>query len=172
MGDVGTPKSKAAFARAVGHIPGGVNSPVRAFKSVGGDPLFIAKGKGAHLWDLDGNRYVDYVGSWGPLILGHAHPEILDAIDGCDRRFAGECEDRMIDNNRLILYIISLIIFTVNLVAFFRPEFVVVAKDITYLIAGGLLTAFTSKSGGAVNVKGNDTKVLNVKDTSSEEKQP
>ena len=77
----------------------------------------------------------------------------------------------MIDNNRLILYIISLIIFTVNLVAFFRPEFVVVAKDITYLIAGGLLTAFTSKSEGAVNVKGNDTKVLNVKDTSSEEKQ-
>jgi glutamate-1-semialdehyde 2,1-aminomutase len=73
-------RSKALFERAKKRIPGGVNSPVRAFKSVGGDPLFIAKGQGALLWDADGNEYVDYVGSWGPLLVGHAHPEVLDAI--------------------------------------------------------------------------------------------
>ena len=72
--------STSAFAKAVQHIPGGVNSPVRAFKSVGGEPVFVARGKGARLWDVDGNEYVDYVGSWGPLILGHAHPAVLDAV--------------------------------------------------------------------------------------------
>lgn len=61
-------------------IPGGVNSPVRAFKSVGGTPPFIKKGKGAYIWDEDGNRYIDFVGSWGPLILGHAHPEVIAAL--------------------------------------------------------------------------------------------
>src|SRR5579862_3098801 len=61
-------------------IPGGVNSPVRAFGSVGGDPPFILRGKGSHIWDADENEYIDYVGSWGPLILGHAAPEVLDAI--------------------------------------------------------------------------------------------
>lgn len=73
-------KSKKLFAAALSKIPGGVNSPVRAFKSVGGDPLFIAKAKGAWLFDVDGNRYVDFVGSWGPMILGHAHPRVLGAI--------------------------------------------------------------------------------------------
>lgn len=73
-------KSKKLFAAALGKIPGGVNSPVRAFKSVGGDPVFISKAKGAWLVDVDGNRYVDYVGSWGPMILGHAHPKVLGAI--------------------------------------------------------------------------------------------
>jgi len=63
-------------------IPGGVNSPVRAFRSVGGDPLFIVRGKGSHIWDADENEYIDYVGSWGPLILGHADPGVLDAILG------------------------------------------------------------------------------------------
>jgi glutamate-1-semialdehyde 2,1-aminomutase len=63
-------------------IPGGVNSPVRAFRSVGGDPLFIVRGKGSHVWDADENEYIDYVGSWGPLILGHAEPGVLDAILG------------------------------------------------------------------------------------------
>ncbi len=61
-------------------IPGGVNSPVRAFRSVGGDPPFIVRGKGSHIWDADENDYIDYIGSWGPLILGHAEPNVLDAI--------------------------------------------------------------------------------------------
>src|SRR5690242_12460602 len=73
--------SEALFRRAVEIIPGGVNSPVRAFRSVGGQPLFIARGEGAHLFDADGNRYIDYVGSWGPLILGHRHPEIMAALE-------------------------------------------------------------------------------------------
>lgn len=73
-------KSRQAFARAQKVIPGGVNSPVRAFGSVGGNPLFINKGEGAYIWDIDGNRYLDYVGSWGPLIVGHAHPEVVAAI--------------------------------------------------------------------------------------------
>lgn len=63
-------------------IPGGVNSPVRAFRSVGGDPPFIVRGKGSHIWDADENEYIDYIGSWGPLILGHAEPNVLDAIVG------------------------------------------------------------------------------------------
>ncbi len=73
-------KSKAAFERAKRVIPGGVNSPVRAFRSVGRDPVFIERASGAHMWDIDGNEYIDYVGSWGPLILGHAHPEVIAAI--------------------------------------------------------------------------------------------
>ena len=72
-------KSKAAFERAKQLIPGGVNSPARAFGAVGGDPIFIARGEGAYLHDVDGNRYVDYVGSWGPLILGHSHPRVVAA---------------------------------------------------------------------------------------------
>jgi len=75
-----TKKSEKLFHRAQKHIPGGVNSPVRAFKSVGINPIFIQRGKGAYLWDVDGNKYIDYVGSWGPMILGHAHPEILKAV--------------------------------------------------------------------------------------------
>jgi len=73
-------KSKQLFAQAQQLLPGGVNSPVRAFKAVGGQPLFIAKGDGAYMTDVDGNRYVDYVMSWGPLILGHAHPRIVTAL--------------------------------------------------------------------------------------------
>ncbi len=73
-------RSRELFARAQRAIPGGVNSPVRAFKSVGGDPLFIAQGRGSRVIDVDGNEYIDYVGSWGPLILGHAHPEVLAAV--------------------------------------------------------------------------------------------
>ncbi len=72
--------SKALFAKAAQVIPGGVNSPVRAFRSVGGDPLFIERGEGAYLIDVDGNRYLDCIGSWGPLLMGHAHPRILAAI--------------------------------------------------------------------------------------------
>ncbi|MFT3908496.1 MAG: glutamate-1-semialdehyde 2,1-aminomutase [Ferruginibacter sp.] len=75
-----TDKSKKLFARAQRTIPGGVNSPVRAFKSVGGTPLFIKKAKGAYLYDVDGNQYIDYIASWGPMILGHAHKPVIKAI--------------------------------------------------------------------------------------------
>jgi glutamate-1-semialdehyde 2,1-aminomutase len=73
-------QSIAAFQEAQKHIPGGVNSPVRSFKSVDGDPLFIASAKGAKVFDIDGHEYIDYVGSWGPMILGHAHPDVIMAI--------------------------------------------------------------------------------------------
>lgn len=73
-------KSKQLFAKAQQLLPGGVNSPVRAFKAVGGQPLFIARGDGAYMTDVDGNRYVDYVMSWGPLVLGHAHPRVVKAL--------------------------------------------------------------------------------------------
>ena len=78
-------QSKAAFERAVTVMPGGVNSPVRAFKSVGGTPVFLARGQGAYVWDVDDNRYIDFVGSWGPLILGHAHPAVVEALIGVVR---------------------------------------------------------------------------------------
>jgi glutamate-1-semialdehyde 2,1-aminomutase len=73
-------KSRALFERAQKLLPGGVNSPVRAFRSVGGDPLFIARGEGARLYDVDGNAFLDYVGSWGPLLLGHRHPAVIEAL--------------------------------------------------------------------------------------------
>src|SRR5205807_6965662 len=78
--DYSLPNSHAAFGRACKVIPGGVNSPARAFGAVGGQPVFIARGEGCFLFDIDGNRYVDYVGSWGPLILGHAHPRVVQAV--------------------------------------------------------------------------------------------
>jgi glutamate-1-semialdehyde 2,1-aminomutase len=73
-------RSEALFARASAATPGGVNSPVRAFRSVGGTPRFMARAEGPYLWDADGNRYVDLVSSWGPMILGHAHPEVVGAV--------------------------------------------------------------------------------------------
>jgi glutamate-1-semialdehyde 2,1-aminomutase len=73
-------KSKEAFAQATRYLPGGVNSPVRAFGGVDRDPLFIARAKGSRVFDLDGNEYIDYVGSWGPMILGHTHPAVVSAI--------------------------------------------------------------------------------------------
>ena len=72
--------SSKAFQEAKENIPGGVNSPVRAFKSVGIDPLFIKKAKGTTVWDIDDNEYTDFVASWGPLILGHANDDVLKAI--------------------------------------------------------------------------------------------
>jgi len=75
-------KSKELFEKATKLIPGGVNSPVRAFKAVGGNPLFIERAKESRIYDVDGNEYIDYVGSWGPLILGHCHPEIMTALRG------------------------------------------------------------------------------------------
>jgi glutamate-1-semialdehyde 2,1-aminomutase len=73
-------KSEALFSEALKYIPGGVNSPVRAFRAVGGQPFFVDRAKGARVWDVDGNEYIDYVCTWGPAILGHAHPKIISAI--------------------------------------------------------------------------------------------
>src|SRR5499433_2823361 len=75
-----TQKSSELHQRAEVVIPGGVNSPVRAFRAVGGEPVFIVRGEGAHIWDADENEYIDYVGSWGPLILGHAAPQVVESI--------------------------------------------------------------------------------------------
>ena len=69
------------FQRALARMPGGVNSPVRAFKSVGGEPFFTARSDGAYLWDVEGTRYIDYVGSWGPMIAGHNHPHVRAAVE-------------------------------------------------------------------------------------------
>ena len=79
-------RSHDLFAAAQRHIPGGVNSPVRAFRGVGGDPLFVERAAGPFIFDPDGRRYVDYVGSWGPMILGHAHPEVIAAVAECIQR--------------------------------------------------------------------------------------
>ncbi len=79
-------RSHAIFEQAKRLMPGGVNSPARAFGGVGGEPIVVERGEGAYLWDVDGNRYIDYVGSWGPLILGHAHPKVVAAIETAARR--------------------------------------------------------------------------------------
>ena len=73
-------KSQELFAQAQKHIPGGVNSPVRSFKAVGGTPPFLARGSGSRVWDVDGNEYIDFLGSWGPLVLGHSHPAVVEAV--------------------------------------------------------------------------------------------
>jgi glutamate-1-semialdehyde 2,1-aminomutase len=73
-------RSEELFTQAQQHIPGGVNSPVRAFRAVGGTPVFFEKALGAYLWDADGKKYIDYVQSWGPMVLGHAHPEVINAV--------------------------------------------------------------------------------------------
>ena len=78
--------SHELFALAQRHIPGGVNSPVRAFKGVGGDPVFIDRAEGAYVYDVEGRRYIDYVGSWGPMILGHAHPQVIEAVTAACRK--------------------------------------------------------------------------------------
>ncbi|WIM04624.1 MAG: glutamate-1-semialdehyde 2,1-aminomutase [Candidatus Nitricoxidivorans perseverans] len=79
-------RNEELFARAQRHIPGGVNSPVRAFRSVGGTPRFFTRGEGPYAWDADGRRYIDYVGSWGPLILGHADPDVVRAVQDAAAR--------------------------------------------------------------------------------------
>ena len=73
-------RSSALFIEAQKVIPGGVNSPVRAFKAVGGTPIFVEKAKGAYLFDVDGNKLIDYINSWGPMILGHAHEPVVNAV--------------------------------------------------------------------------------------------
>jgi glutamate-1-semialdehyde 2,1-aminomutase len=92
-------KNDSLFTRAQSIIPGGVNSPVRAFRSVGGTPRFITRGEGPYVWDADGKRYIDYVGSWGPLILGHAHPAVIKAVQEAATRglsFGMPTEDEII----------------------------------------------------------------------------
>ncbi|MCD6043571.1 MAG: glutamate-semialdehyde--aminomutase, partial [Burkholderiales bacterium] len=79
-------KSQQLFERAQLRIPGGVNSPVRAFRAVGGTPVFFERASGAYLWDADGKRYIDYVGSWGPMLAGHGHPAVVEAIQGAASR--------------------------------------------------------------------------------------
>ena len=79
-------RSARLMERALRRMPGGVNSPVRAFRSVGGDPLFAQRGEGSRIIDVDGNSYVDYVMSYGPLVLGHAHPEVIEAIERTARK--------------------------------------------------------------------------------------
>jgi glutamate-1-semialdehyde 2,1-aminomutase len=81
-----TEQSRKLQKRAEQFIPGGVNSPVRAFRAVGGEPLYIVRGQGSHIWDADGNEYVDYIGSWGPLILGHAAPTVIEAVISAARK--------------------------------------------------------------------------------------
>src|ERR1700687_3689271 len=81
-----TARSRELFTRAAALMPGGVNSPVRAVRGVGGTPILFQRGEGAHLVDVDGNRYIDYLGSWGPLILGHAHPAVVAAISTAAQR--------------------------------------------------------------------------------------
>jgi glutamate-1-semialdehyde 2,1-aminomutase len=106
-----TSKSKALFEKAKNYFPGGVNSPVRAFRSVGGHPLFIEKGEGALIYDADGNTYIDYCCSWGPLILGHANKKVLDAVGktmangtsfGAPTRLENELAELILANNRFI----------------------------------------------------------------------
>ena len=98
-------RNEDLFARAQRVIPGGVNSPVRAFRSVGGTPRFFSRGEGADLWDADGKRYIDYVGSWGPAILGHAHADTVRAVQEAATRGLSfgaptEAEDEMADRRR------------------------------------------------------------------------
>jgi glutamate-1-semialdehyde 2,1-aminomutase len=104
-------KSEALFEKAKKYFPGGVNSPVRAFRSVGGTPLFFQKGKGSHIWDADGNEFIDYCGSWGPLILGHANTNVVDAIKrtvengssfGAPTQLENELAELILNNNKYI----------------------------------------------------------------------
>jgi glutamate-1-semialdehyde 2,1-aminomutase len=94
-----TDRNQQLFERAQQHIPGGVNSPVRAFRAVGGTPRFITRGEGAYIWDANGTRYIDYIGSWGPMILGHAHAEIVAAVQQAATRslsFGAPTEDEIV----------------------------------------------------------------------------
>ena len=103
--------SSQLFEKAKNYFPGGVNSPVRAFRSVGGTPLFIDKGQGSHIWDADGNEYIDYCCSWGPLILGHANKKVLSAVEktmhngtsfGAPTRLENELAELILGNNPFI----------------------------------------------------------------------
>ena len=98
----------AAFTRAQRVIPGGVNSPVRAFRAVGGTPRFIQRAQGAYMWDAEGQRYIDYIGSWGPMILGHGHPAVLEAVQraACDGFSFGAPTEREIELAEAIIALV------------------------------------------------------------------
>jgi len=99
------------FDRALRRLPGGVNSPVRAFKSVGGEPFFTARADGAYLWDVEGKRYIDYVGSWGPMIVGHNHPQVREAVERAVRNglsFGTPCEAEVIMAEKIAALIPSI----------------------------------------------------------------
>ncbi|MGB0980168.1 MAG: aminotransferase class III-fold pyridoxal phosphate-dependent enzyme, partial [Croceimicrobium sp.] len=100
-----TANSKQLFAEASKYIPGGVNSPVRAFKSVGGDPIFMERAKGAYLYDADGNAYIDYIASWGPMIMGHAWEPVIEAVQKAAEKSTsfGAPTEMEIDLARLIV---------------------------------------------------------------------
>jgi glutamate-1-semialdehyde 2,1-aminomutase len=100
-------RNEQLFERAQKSIPGGVNSPVRAFRSVGGTPRFIARADGPYFWDADGKRYIDYIGSWGPMILGHRHPRVVAAIEaalatGTSYGAPTEAESRLRESHRVL----------------------------------------------------------------------
>lgn len=104
-------RSQELFDKAKQYFPGGVNSPVRAFRSVGGTPIFMERGKGSHVWDADGHEYIDYCGSWGPLILGHANDKVLSAVAktmqngtsfGAPTQLENELAELIISNNRFV----------------------------------------------------------------------
>jgi glutamate-1-semialdehyde 2,1-aminomutase len=99
-----TTRSEQLFNEAVKHLPGGVNSPVRAFRSVGGNPLYIERAAGSRMWDVDGNELIDYVGSWGPMLLGHAHPKVTKAITyaAANGTSYGACCEQELELARLI----------------------------------------------------------------------
>ncbi|MCB0395025.1 MAG: glutamate-1-semialdehyde 2,1-aminomutase [Flavobacteriales bacterium] len=106
-----TERSEKLYVKAQSLFPGGVNSPVRAFGAVSGDPIFIAKGKGARLWDVDGNEYIDFCCSWGPLIHGHVHPEVMRKVEevmhlgtsfGAPTELENQLASLIIDNNRMV----------------------------------------------------------------------
>ena len=86
-------KSAEAFAEAKELMPGGVNSPVRSYRSVDCNPPFIARAEGSHIYDIDGNEYIDYVGSWGPMVVGHAHPKVVAALKAAAERGLRAAED-------------------------------------------------------------------------------
>ena len=109
--DISRTRSAALFAKASTYFPGGVNSPVRAFRSVYGTPLFIEKGNGSHIWDADGNEFIDFCCSWGPLILGHNHPAVREKVMevmqngmsfGAPTALENELAELILSNNRFI----------------------------------------------------------------------
>ena len=99
-----TTRSTELFREAQQHIPGGVNSPVRAFRSVGRDPLYISRAKGSKIYDVDGNEFIDYIGSWGPMILGHAHDRVIQAITSAaaDSTSFGACSEKEVELSKLV----------------------------------------------------------------------
>jgi glutamate-1-semialdehyde 2,1-aminomutase len=114
MEKINLSKSRELHKRAIKSIPGGVNSPARAFKSVGGDPLFIKKADGCYIWDADGNRYIDYIGSWGPMIAGHNHPDVIKEIirtasDGVSFGASTELEIRLAEKIKSMIPSIELV---------------------------------------------------------------